>query len=218
MNANNFKAALFDLDGVLIDSMPAHVRAWKQVLSEYGMEVDENEIKLREGEKAQFSAGDITRKHNLRLTEPQIKSLVARKRDIYRADAPSGMVEGASQLLRRLKKNGYKLALVTGSILENIRKVIDEDELALFDIIITSDIVENSKPHPEPFLKAAAGLNLPPSDCLVIENAPKGIHSAKTAGMTVIAITSTLSKDYLIEADYIMGDFIEIANFLNIKI
>ena len=201
---SRFHAVLFDMDGVLINSMPAHVKSWQQVYAEYGIDIEADEIKLREGEKAQSSAKDICRKHGMSLTDTQISELVARKRKIYRSQAPEGMVEGASELLRRLKAAGLKLALVTGSILINLKKVVDKRDIELFDCIITSDHVLNCKPHPEPFLKAAEAIGVAPQRCIVIENAPLGIRAAKSAGMSVAAITSTLPKEKLTEANFIL--------------
>jgi beta-phosphoglucomutase len=205
-----FKAVLFDFDGVLIDSMPAHIKAWQAVFSEYGVKISEDEIKLREGEKAGISGRLMARKYNLNLSEEQMKRLLERKRALYAENAPAGMISGAYELLRSLKEKGYKLGLVTGSVWRNLKLVLKPEEIALFDCIITSEEAVNSKPHPEPYLKASSGLKIAPKECLVIENAPLGIEAAKSAGMKVVAITSTLAREKLKSADWVVDSLSEI--------
>lgn len=209
-----FKALLFDLDGVLIDSMTAHTKAWKEVFKEYGLDISPDEIKLREGEKALKSAESIAAKHNLRLSKEELSALLLKKRSIYAANAPKGLVEGAAEMLRRLKHENFKLALVTGSIFKNLNRVMTQAEKNLFDSIITSDTVASSKPHPEPFLRASSELGVPPEECLVVENAPLGIESAKSAGMKVAAITSTLPKENLKRADWVIDNLQNIWDIL----
>jgi beta-phosphoglucomutase-like phosphatase (HAD superfamily) len=88
--------------------------------------------------------------------------------------------------------------------------VLKPEEIALFDCIITSEEAVNSKPHPEPYLKASSGLKIAPKECLVIENAPLGIEAAKSAGMKVVAITSTLAREKLKSADWVVDSLSEI--------
>lgn len=209
-----YSAVLFDLDGVLIDSMSAHVHAWKKVYEKFGVKLDDIEIKLREGEKAHKSASEITQKYGLNLSDSEIDQLIAKKRAIYAENSPKRIAVGAGELLINLRKNGYKIALVTGSIAKNLKKMMTPDEIGCFDLIITSNDVENAKPHPEPYLKAVNKLGISPEQCVVIENAPLGIHSGKTAGLTVIAITSTLPGELLSEADHIVDSLIEVEQLL----
>jgi beta-phosphoglucomutase len=209
------QAILFDMDGVLIDSMPAHISAWKQVWKDLGLEVPAIELKLREGQKAGVSAREISQKYELSLSEAEFQELLNKKRMIYSAIAPTGLKPGVSKLLQNLKNRGLKLALVTGSVRENLNKVLSKEEKALFDYILTSEDIENGKPAPDPYLKAQDALKVSPSQCLVVENAPLGIASAKAAGMKVAALTSTLSEDYLKEADWIISDLAEVERIVN---
>jgi beta-phosphoglucomutase-like phosphatase (HAD superfamily) len=89
------------------------------------------------------------------------------------------------------------------------------EEIALFDYILTSEDIENGKPSPDPYLKAQEALNVSPSECLVVENAPLGIASAKSAGMKVVALTSTVSEDYLRDADWIISNLSEVEIIVN---
>ena len=213
-----FKAIIFDFDGVLVDSMSAHVKAWRKIGAEYGWHITADEIKLREGEKADVTASELFERNGANPSEEQIVELLRKKRAYYANNAPSGLIPGAGDLLRKIKRRGFKLALVTGSIHKNINRVMSPGDRALFDVIITGDEVQNGKPDPEPYFRALESLNVEPSECLVIENAPLGIQAAKSAGMKVAAITSTLPSDKLDQADWIMNSLHDIFNVLNDQI
>lgn len=200
------RAALFDFDGVLVDSMGYHVRAWKEVFSEYGVEVNPREVLLREGSRSQGVAWGIVDDHKLDISPEVLQDLVQRKQQIYRANTCAAVQPGADRLLQTLKEAGLKLGLVTGSTADNVREVLSEDMLAQFDVIVTADDVQEGKPNPEPFLKAAGSLEVEPEHCLVIENAPLGIRAARAAGMWVIALTTTLGPVDLPNADEYVSD------------
>jgi len=204
------KAVLFDFDGVLVDSTPYHVESWKRVLQPYGLEIDPRDIYLREGSKAVEIANYLLAKGGILLSQEELERLIERKRKIYRRITRAKPQRGAEELIKRLKERGLKVGLVTGSIMKNVQRVLDSKLIRDFDVIITGEEVERAKPDPEPYLKAAQKLGLSPSECLVVENAPLGIEAAKRAGMTCIAITSTLNKEDLEGADEILEDLSQI--------
>ena len=107
-----------------------------------------------------------------------------------------------------------KLAIVTGGGRDRVQRLIDEYFRGVFDAVITSDDVQHTKPYPEPYLKAAEKLKVAPANCVVIENAPLGIRSAKRAGMHVIAIETTLDRQFLKEADQITKDMFQVRSAL----
>jgi beta-phosphoglucomutase len=203
---SRIRAVIFDFDGVLVDSMQHHVDAWQAVFREYGVELSPQEILEREGEKARLTTSLIARKHGIELDDDEVERLIRRKRKIYRAQAKRRIRPSALTAVLECRQRGYKTAIVTGSVRDNLEWALPPEELALFDAIITADAVRFGKPHPEPFLAAAEKLGLSPQECLVIENAPLGIRSAKAAGMKCIAITTTLPADRLQEADLIIPD------------
>jgi len=102
-----------------------------------------------------------------------------------------------------LQNKGYLLGLVTGTPKAEIEKILPDRIRGLFDCIIAGDQVKNGKPDPEPYLAAARGLNVAAECCLVVENAPLGIQSAQKAGMFCVALTTSLPKEYLKNADAI---------------
>ncbi len=203
-------AVLFDLDGVLIDSMPHHVKAWKEEFAAWGVEIDSLIFRTREGEKAGATLEYAAKEHGLELTPDEQHRFIESKRSRYRKDAPDRMVDGAVVVLESLRHMGIKTAMVTGSIRRNLEHAVPENERKLFDVIITSDLCQQGKPHPEPYLRAAEALDIPPEHCMAVENAPLGIQSAKAAGAFTLAITNTLPIEYLQDADKIIDDLADV--------
>ena len=106
------------------------------------------------------------------------------------------------------------MGLVTGTPMVELDKILPCDIRRLFDAVISGDSVKQGKPHPEPYLKAAAVLGLRPRQCLVVENAPLGIESAKKAGMSCVAVTTSLPKEYLKKADIIVNRLEDITGII----
>lgn len=202
------------MDGVLIDSIPHHVSSWQQIFAEYGIDIPGEVLRRAEGEKAKLTMQRLAREHGVDWSDEQMDDLIARKRRLYRKSAPRGMRPVAKNAVQFCRDHGLKTAIVTGSIKPNLEWTLDDEERALFDLLLTSEYYNKSKPHPEPFLNAAKNLELDPSECLVVENAPLGIRSAKAAGMVCLAITTTLPQEDLQEADIIVNDLDELKNLL----
>ena len=121
---------------------------------------------------------------------------------------------GIYELLTELHKNGHRLALVTGSCLEAAKAVLQNGIENMFDVVVAGEMVANGKPDPEPYLTAISMLGVKKEDCLVIENAPAGITSAKRAGLRCYAVATSLPKTYLKEADKIFKNIEEISDCL----
>jgi beta-phosphoglucomutase len=212
----NFKAVLFDLDGVLIDSMPYHVSAWQQIFEEHGIKVSAEVFQLAEGEKATHTIRKLAAKHNLDWSDDALKDLIDRKRSIYRQNAPRGMRSEARRAVDFCRSNGLKTAIVTGSVQSNLQWTLSDEERAQFDFVLSSEFYQRGKPDPEPYLNAARALNVQPQECLVVENAPLGIRSAKAAEMICVAITTTLPEKELHEADFVISDVDQLETLLQL--
>ena len=208
------RAAFLDLDGVLIDSMSAHAKAWGMMLREHGIEEDELLFYLREGEKAEDTAALVMEKHQRPSTPQERLAMVERKRELYRQMAPHGMIPAARQLLDELRRRDIQCMIVTGSNRRNVDKTLKSSEQALFGRIITADDYKRSKPEPDPYLAALAASGFAREECRVLENAPLGIRAAKAAGLMTIAITSTLPVAYLSEADQVIATYPEFLSWL----
>ena len=209
------KAVLFDLDGVLIDSMPHHVAAWKEVFSELGIDLPSEILRRSEGEKAKVTIMKLAPKYGLNLNDEEFDRLLEKKRSRYRQTAPRGMRPVARAAIETYRKMGLKTAIVTGSVRSNLEWTLSDEERNLFDVILSSEHYSKGKPHPEPYLNAARQLSIPPEACLVIENAPLGIQSAKAAGMFCVAITTTLPARDLKDADLIVSDLDRLKDLTN---
>lgn len=106
------------------------------------------------------------------------------------------------------------LGFVSGASYVRLARSLSQEFFKNLDVIITGDKVDNCKPHPEPYLNAAKALSISPTECIVVENAPMGIESAKRAGMFCIAICSTLEKNYLQKADVVIDKFMNLEEIL----
>jgi HAD superfamily hydrolase (TIGR01509 family) len=196
-----FRAVLFDMDGILIDSMPYHFFAWYEALQKYGITANSQLIYEHEGEKWEDTLGAFlpANKRDRRL---MLKIFRYRQR-IFRKIFRRHLMPGVPGLAAELKKQNYALGLVSGTPVRDIRRLIPARLLKIFDCVIGGDSVARGKPAPDPYLSCAAGLRLKPAECLVIENAPLGIAAAKSAGCRCLAVTTSLPEAYLRGADRI---------------
>lgn len=201
---NNAYAVIFDLDGVIVDTMPFHARAWQETFKKFGIKVSKKDIYLREGEKWDKTFFDILKKHKIKITDEIKREVFRHRENVFKNILKIRIFKDAPPLIRALKKRGLKLALVTGTPRKEVIRILPRRLYTLFDVVIPSDEVRRGKPHPEPFLKALKALKTSPKETIVIENSPNGIIAAKKANMKVIAIETSLSRRYLKEADFIL--------------
>jgi beta-phosphoglucomutase len=202
------------MDGVLVDSMPYHFIAWFEALQPLGIRVSAFEVYEREGESWEKSLRDFISQGGLKPTPGLMRKVFLRRRRIFRKYFKRTIFSGAPECLGALKKMGLMLGIVTGTPMPQLKRILPGKMRSCFDTIVTGDLVEKGKPHPEPFLKAAKRLGLRPSQCLVIENAPLGIKSAKAAGMHCLAVTTSLPKAYLTEADAVVSSLKDVVEVL----
>ena len=211
------KAVLFDMDGVILDSMPFHVRAWQDALAEQGVSVPEEVIYLHEGAIEPRTAIDIFEKNGCHLDEDGFKRLFLRQMAIFNARYRQ-MVHpypGITTLLGQLLAGGLQMALVTSSHKEIVGNVLPEEILGCMSHIVTGDSIKRHKPFPDPYLAAVSGLGLDEEACLVVENAPAGIAAAKSASLHCVAITTTLPVERLSQADKVVATHIELGDYIS---
>jgi beta-phosphoglucomutase len=208
------QAIIFDMDGVIVDSMPYHFLAWYEALRPLGVRVSAFEVYKREGERWDKSLKDFLRMGRIKPAPSMMKKTFISRQKIFRKYFKRTLFSGVEEFLRCLKKKGYILAIVTGTPMSQLKKILPLRVQSIFDTIVTGDLVKRGKPHPEPFLKAAKNLGLKPSQCLVIENAPLGIRSAKAAKMFCVAITTSLPKEYLQMADVVVDKLEDITSLI----
>lgn len=206
------KAILFDMDGVLVDSMPYHAEAWDMVLKTVGISIDRNIIYELEGANCRQVIDIILRQHGRIPTESEIQELGRKKLAIFEQIEQVRPFDGVTELLEFLKPK-YKLAVVSGSNKKTVQTTLTTFFPGIFKVIIDGEETRIGKPSPEPYLRAIEKLDIPKSHCLVVENAPLGIRSAKSAGLCCIAIATYLTRDSLKEADFIVDNHGELERY-----
>lgn len=189
------KAVLFDMDGLMIDSEPLHLQAFNSVLEKYGKHLTEEENTKRYiGTPDVDGARDMVIRFNLPISAEE---LVLAKREKTKQLLRNNIVAqlGLMELLTELKKGGYKIAIASSSQLETIEIIVDELKVtSLIDASSSTGEVKRGKPAPDVYLLAAKKLGVEPLECLVLEDAPKGVQAGKAAGMKVFAIPSEYTK------------------------
>lgn len=197
------RAFLFDFDGVLAETLPHHLRAWKQVFHSEPFEPHEMTLKMNEGSKAFQICKAMAKYWGFEISEEKAKELAHKKNEIFRGENKAKIYREIPQIIAVAKQHNAKIGLVTGTSLKNLQVVLPAEIYNSFDEIVTDKDTSRGKPFPDPYLRATEKLNVPPDQCIVIENAPMGIDSAKAAGTFCVALMTTLSREHLQKADVI---------------
>lgn len=212
-----FSGILFDMDGVLVDSMGALCQAWMAACNQVGIDADETDMYLREEEQEEKSAKYFIKKAGLMLTKARVRELL-RLKDEFFANLPTAkLFPGAVDVVTAFKKAGFKVGIVTGSARVDFERMMPKEIRDALTISICGDELIHGKPNPEPYLKGIMALDLPSKKVVVIENAPYGIQSAKGAGAHIIAVRSYLGKGELTGADQFVDDIRELPKLLGIS-
>ena len=206
------RAVLFDFDGVIADTMAANFRAWRSAFLEFGAEIAPESYYPLEGMSPAKVARTLARLHG--LDEPMAAKAAAQKERAFLAGGKCGIFPAVKPLLMGLHAAGKALGLVTGASRMRLDATLVDGIRAFFDVVITADAVKHCKPAPDPFLRAAEELGVDPAMCVVVENAPLGIASAKSAGMKCVAVCSTLGAEFLQEADIVVDDLESVGRVL----
>jgi HAD superfamily hydrolase (TIGR01509 family) len=210
MAQRRFEVVLWDWDGVLVDSRQNFYQAYEAVLREEGIATSTREIFLREGEPTPVLLRALLEKHRVPVDENKIQQLVARRREHDIRIGGRKLFPTVARLLHRVRQAGCRNGLVTGSSRNSLERVLQREQAQWFDVIVTADDVVHGKPNPEPFLHAMQTLEVRSDACIVMENAPFGIQSARAAGCAVLAIGTTLPREDLREANWVVNDHEEL--------
>jgi beta-phosphoglucomutase len=200
-------AVIFDMDGVIADTMCYHMRAWRAIFARYGIRVSQNDIYKREGQKGINSVEEIFGEHGRSFDLTGGHRILLEKEELFKRIVKRRFIGGSRPFLKLLKRRGFKLALVTGTARHEVHKILPVEIFNLFDVVVCGSDVQNGKPHPEPYLTALKKLNIKAKQAVVIENAPFGIRSAKAAGIRCLALETSLPKKFLKQADRVFHSF-----------
>lgn len=192
--AERFKCVLFDMDGVLYNSMPNHAVAWVRALKEFGIGFTPEDSYATEGARGV----DTIRLYAKRqlgkdLTEEQAQKIYDVKTQYFHELPTAEIFDGVKDLMRKIKAEGLQICVVTGSGQRPLfqRLVDDFGEFIDNDHIVTAYDVKRGKPNPDPYLMGLKKCgNVKPSEGIVIENAPLGIRAGVAAGCFTIAVNS----------------------------
>jgi len=188
---DSMQAALFDLDGVIVDTAKFHYLAWRELANGLGFDLTEEQneklkgISRMESLDVILGMGGVTLPADEKLRLATIKN--ARYVEMIKEIDSSEILRGAKEYLLELRARGVKVAL--GSASKNAEIILKNlGILNLFDVIIDGNKVSKSKPDPEVFLLGAQGLGVAPSACVVYEDAAAGVEAAKAGGMYAVGI------------------------------
>jgi len=201
------KAIIFDCDGVIVDSEPHHLKAFQIVLESQGIALSKEayfQKYLALDDKGLFET--ILKEHDRPVDNKVLKRLILMKRPLYKklSEGTHFLYPGVVEFVKKAEEK-YKLAIASGAFRGEIKAALDKGSIrSAFPVIVSAQDVRHGKPDPEAYLTALAKLNtispvatIHPGECVVIEDALKGVAAAKAAGMKCLAVTNSYPYDQL---------------------
>lgn len=195
-NYSNFdlKAVLFDMDGVLYDSMKWHAKSWKETMDHFDIPSTFEEFYLYEGMVGSHTINHLMNREKGRDATPQEKEGIYKlKTELFSKYNDGSLIPYAYDFVKQVSDEGYTCVIVTGSGQPTLIDKIEHNFPGLFsrERMVTAFDVKNGKPHPEPYLMGMekAG-HLQPNQAIVIENAPRGVEAAVAAGIFTVAVNT----------------------------
>jgi beta-phosphoglucomutase len=204
------KAAIFDLDGVIVNTVPLHFKAWQGMFSEYGKKFSFEDYKEKvdgipriDGAKAILTD----------LNEDELRKAADKKQGYfieYLNSENTPVYNTTVDLIKAIKKEKIKRGVISSS--KNCLPILKKVNLVrLFDVIITGNDVTKGKPDPQVFFMAAERLSAEPGECFVFEDAVLGVEAAKRAGMRCVGIDRYGKPERLKKADLVVSDLGEVS-------
>jgi beta-phosphoglucomutase family hydrolase len=203
-------AAVFDLDGTLVDNISYHLEAWVALARSEGVELTaERFARELSGKKTDETIPILLGRE---VTPAEIARLAAQKEAHYRAlyGPHVALMGGAEALLHGLRARGQKVAIASAAPAENRAFVLETlGVTGLFDAVVGAESAPRGKPFPDLFLAAAEAVGVPPERCVAFEDAPLGVQAARAASMRVVGLTTTSAEGELREAgaEWVLADF-----------
>ena len=201
---HNKSAILFDMDGVLYDSMPNHSKAWSQAMEQFGMHMTPHDVYLNEGATGHDTVIRISlRDRGYEASEQEINDIYGYKANLFRSMPEARVMPGSQEVFRKAAAAGLKILIVTGSGQKNLIERVQRDYEGYItrDRMVTAFEVKRGKPYPDPYLKGLQIAGVPASEAVVVENAPLGIRAAVAAGIDTIAVNTGPLEDEILLAE-----------------
>ena len=204
----SYFAAIFDMDGVVVDNTKYHALAWQTFFAKYGKTLTLDEVKKHI--LGRFNREIFAEFLQRKLKRPEADRLAEKKEAFYRKIYAKAIrpLPGLPKFLAMLHKEGIPIALATAAPPSNVRWVLRKTGLKkYFRFIIDDTGVKRGKPHPDIFLKCVKFLHVAPRDCIVFEDGVLGILAAKRAGMKVVGVATTDKPSAMRNIDLVIKDF-----------
>ena len=211
------KAVLFDMDGVLFDSMPNHAYAWSHAMTQFGLEMTAYEAYLHEGRTGSGTINILAQRYWGRdATEEELERIYAAKAEVFNTLPEPKPMPGALEALTAAKELGCMIVLVTGSAQTSLLQRLEEHYPGFFqqELMVTGFDVKRGKPDPEPYLMGLQKAGIKAEEAVVVENAPLGVESAHRAGIFTIAANTGPLEDSLLKeagADIVVPGLMDVA-------
>lgn len=204
------KAAIFDMDGTVTDSIKDDFLALQKAFHDFGQYISFRDYLEHVGCKGTELVKDLTGLH-----DNEIETLLKKKEEYFEKLADKNGIHPVKDVipfLEELKKRNIPMALATGSGKDKLDIVFKKIAIQkYFDVVLTANDTNKGKPNPEIFLNAAKKLNFPPQECVVFEDAILGVKAAKNACMCCIAIENSTNRAWLREADKVITRFKQVS-------
>ncbi|MGH4051566.1 MAG: HAD family hydrolase [Clostridium sp.] len=208
------KAVIFDMDGVIIDSEPTHMKLENETYKELGIKVTQDEHHSFVGATSNYMWETLKNKYKLNQT---LDELIEYDRSKYfkylnSDECEITLIDGVKDLIKDFHENGLKLAIASSSPLDVIMAIAKKFQVEeYFEVFVTGDYVQRSKPEPDIFLFALKKLGVSADNCIVIEDSHNGVRAAKKAGMKCVGINSGVAGSQDISmADLVINIFKEV--------
>lgn len=194
-------AVLFDMDGVLYDSMPNHAFSWHESMSRYGLKMKPEEAYAYEGMRGVETIKLLARRQwGKELTDEEASDMYTTKSEMFSSRPAAPVMDGVKELMRKVKNDGLQIVIVTGSGQKSLLGKLEKDFEGYVhaDKIVTSFDVRHGKPNPEPYLCGMKKAGIEPWQGIVVENAPLGVRAGVAANIFTVAVnTGPLPDSYL---------------------
>jgi len=187
------KAVLFDMDGVIYNSMPNHAVSWHKAMAGFGLDMKPEDAYRFEGMRGVETIKLLARQQwNKELSDEEAAKMYAEKSKLFSLCPKAEKMEGVEELMHKIKASGLKIVVVTGSGQKTLLDKLESDFNGLInkDLMITSFDVKHGKPNPEPYICGMKKAGIEPWEGIVVENAPLGVRAAVAAKLFTVAVNT----------------------------
>ena len=191
--ASSLKAVLFDMDGVLFDSMPNHVKAWCGAVEQFGLHMTPQEVYMNEGRTGSGTVDMLAmRAWGRRATQQEMDDIYRVKSELFNALPEAASMPCARAVLDEVRARGLRIVLVTGSGQRSLLERLEHAFPGCFreEYMVTAFDVRHGKPHPEPYLIGLSKAGVTAAEAMVVENAPLGVQAGHAAGIRTLALNT----------------------------